>query len=338
MKSPDSLPVDVQSLGLTRLLPSYPKRESCFAFRFCRSLAKRVVANELGSAMCWMLTAIVMQEDARRYSGAVTFYNEQLLPICGFASVGVLDRCRKKAIAAGWLHYEPGGKGRPGKYWVLAPEVAECDDSPIDEGNPTEFSIPNGQANGVINGRKAVGKRKPSGDLLPLPHPPNPSPNTLPLPHGGDLASPGECVFDARSCNNVNGKPGSATNLPDGFEEWWTIYPRKEKKPRAEAAFRKVIKSLSIKYGSSNAALEWLRERTRLFATSEIGQHGRFCPHPANWLNDERFNDEPAEWNRQQNENQRTRSHQFGAGQVYQPDAGDGGKDAGGWVSSGNGD
>ena len=84
-----------------------------------------------------MLTVIAITEDARGYRPpGVTFFNEQLMPMAGFGSVDSLARARKKAVDAGWLHYEAGGKGRAGKYWVIIPEAFVCvDDAPSDEGN-----------------------------------------------------------------------------------------------------------------------------------------------------------------------------------------------------------
>lgn len=306
-----------------------PAREPYFAFRFCRLLGKRVVANELGAATCWLLTMIVMQQDARRYTGAVTFYNGQLLPICGFDSVGRLDRCRKKAIDAGWLHYECGGKGRPGNYWVLIPPAVECDDTPLDEGLPAHLPIQNGQPNGRTNGRQTRDKRKASDHLPTLPL--SPGPNTPPIALKGDPASPDERATATTGSATVTKKSQSSSTTPDGFEDWWSLYPRQEKKPRAINAFRKAIKSLALKHPSTIVALEWLKARTQLFAISESGQGGQFCPLPSTWLRDESFNDDPAEWNRRRQPNSRTTAHQFGAGQIHQSNGNGASKVDGDW-------
>jgi hypothetical protein len=98
-------------------------------------MGKACLANYIGGDACWLLTFVAHTEDARHYRGPVTFFNEQLLPILGGKSVDTLDRVRRRCIAAGWLHYEPGRKGRPGTYWVLIPdEHADQDDAPTDEG------------------------------------------------------------------------------------------------------------------------------------------------------------------------------------------------------------
>ena len=103
-------------------MSEYPSRSSHFAHRFCRLLAKAAVAQEIGPEACWLLTVIAHQEDAKRYAGPVSFWNEQLMPLCGFTSPGRLIRQRTRAVEAGWLHYEAGGKGKVGRYWVLVPD------------------------------------------------------------------------------------------------------------------------------------------------------------------------------------------------------------------------
>ncbi len=108
----------------------YPRREPFFAVRFARLLAKTCAANEIGADGCWLLCLVAQIEDARRYSSAPTFYNEQLAPLMGLEQ-RQFRRVRDRCVAAGWLHYEPGGKGRAGVYWVVWPEhLREIDDTP----------------------------------------------------------------------------------------------------------------------------------------------------------------------------------------------------------------
>ena len=96
-------------------MSDYPKRSSHFAHKFCRTLTKSAAAQELGPEACWLLSVIVHQEDAIRYSRPVTFWNDQLLPLCGFGSRKRLESARRKAIEGGWIHYKPGGKSKPGR-------------------------------------------------------------------------------------------------------------------------------------------------------------------------------------------------------------------------------
>ena len=116
-------------------MADYPKRESHFAHRLIRLMIRTCAAQEIGTDGFMLVSIIAHTEDAKHYSAPVTFWNDQLLSVCGFASWGKLDRARKKASAAGWLHYEGGGKGKVGRYWATVPKsfngqpdtAAECD-------------------------------------------------------------------------------------------------------------------------------------------------------------------------------------------------------------------
>ena len=71
----------------------------------------------------------------------------------------------------------------------------------------------------------------------------------------------------------------------DGFEEWWSVYPRKIAKPNALRAYQVALKKTTSDVLLSTVgklAGEWSgRSREEL----------KFCPHPATWLNGERWND-----------------------------------------------
>jgi len=115
---------------------AYPKRPKFFSHKFCRVMWKCCLANEIGNDVCWLLSGIVMTEDAKGYRSAVTYYNEQLYVVAGYGSVDAMARARAKAIKAGWLAYKPGGKGYAGKYYVMIPkEHQDWDDLPTDEGS-----------------------------------------------------------------------------------------------------------------------------------------------------------------------------------------------------------
>lgn len=109
---------------------SYPRRESHFAHKFCRLVMKSCVATDLGQDVALLLMGIAMVEDSKRYSGAVSYYNEQLAPVLGFANVKALQRARERAVGAGWLTYIAGARGRPARYWVNIPaESTALDDA-----------------------------------------------------------------------------------------------------------------------------------------------------------------------------------------------------------------
>jgi len=94
------------------------------------------VANEHGPAAAYLLCVIALQEDAIHYQRPVAYWDEQLMPIVGVRSRYTLCRIRRALVEAGWLHYIPGNRGRPARYWVtIPPAAAQFDDSAIDAGD-----------------------------------------------------------------------------------------------------------------------------------------------------------------------------------------------------------
>ncbi len=156
-------------------MAEYPKRDAYFAHHTVRLMFKVCAAQEIDSEAMLLVIAILHQEDAKRYRGPITFYNGQLAPILGFTSWSRLDRARKAAIKAGWLHYESGGKRKPGLYWGMIPEhLKNVDDMPIDEGYPSVSIVESGGASGVQVEGQAGRKRGASGEppiLSPKPKP-----------------------------------------------------------------------------------------------------------------------------------------------------------------------
>lgn len=75
---------------------------------------------------------------------------------------------------------------------------------------------------------------------------------------------------------------------PKDFERFWEAYPKHKGKAPALKAWKKVIKTRTA---SS------IIEAAVIFATSDDGQAGKFCPHASTWLNEGRFDDDPKDWN-----------------------------------------
>lgn len=163
--------------------PAYPKRSSFHANRLIRMLNKSCAANEIGVEACWLITTIALVEDSKRYTGAVTFWTGQILPVTGLTSWGRLDRARRKAVSAGWLHYKAGTKSRAAEYWTLIPAVIvdAYEDSPLDasdihhqNGDESRIDHQNGDDNGdpsVIHPGSKRGYSRPT---------PNPAPSSRP--------------------------------------------------------------------------------------------------------------------------------------------------------------
>ncbi|MEV0759612.1 hypothetical protein [Nocardia sp. NPDC050435] len=71
------------------------------------------------------------------------------------------------------------------------------------------------------------------------------------------------------------------------FDLWWAWYPRKVGKPAAFKSFKSALK---------NVDFEELHDRTKAFALDPnlpSGDERQFIPHPATWLNQERWRDLP---------------------------------------------
>src|SRR5688500_16595872 len=118
-------------------MSSYPSRDSHFAHRVVRLMLKTCAAQEIGAIAVNLVAFVAHTEDATHYTRAVTFYNDQLLPLLGIRKWDTLDGARTAAVESGWLHYETAGIGnrKPGIYWTLIPgRLEELDDAPTDEG------------------------------------------------------------------------------------------------------------------------------------------------------------------------------------------------------------
>jgi hypothetical protein len=105
---------------------TYPQRTPCFAIKFTRRMMHATVANDLGAQGFALLVSVVMAEDSGMYQREATYFDSQLIPLTGAGSQDTLSRVRQKVVAAGWLHYEPGKKSVPGRYWVLIPSAAHA--------------------------------------------------------------------------------------------------------------------------------------------------------------------------------------------------------------------
>ncbi len=73
---------------------------------------------------------------------------------------------------------------------------------------------------------------------------------------------------------------------PKGFEAFWEIYPRKVGKGAASKAWGR----LSLE--QRRRAYRALKEQ-RQSLRGQIRTDGNYCPHPATWINEGRFDDEP---------------------------------------------
>jgi len=91
----------------------------------------------------------------------------------------------------------------------------------------------------------------------------------------------------------VEREPGTTARtgalvLADGFDTWWQQYPRKVSKPAARKAYAKALRGGATADDVLAGLLPWC-------AYWHARGEPEFVPHPATWLNGERWNDAPPE-------------------------------------------
>lgn len=243
---------------------------------------------ELGPEACWLLTVVAFTEDARRYRGPVTFWNHQLTALVG-CSLNRLMRIRAKVVAAGWLHYSPGAKGKAARYHVTIPP--ECDfipDGAADEGGFTSILE-------VQTGTQTEVQTTATEDSLPIPtriqfqngtanvnKPEVQTSNILPIPNPNPIAVPKAASQRARK--------GKAAFVPPTLDE-----------VKAEAR-QQGYKCDPEKFWNHYRAIDWRKGRNRIV---------NWQAALAKWESDEgSFSD---------GKKQRTATNRSGAGQSYDP-------------------
>lgn len=259
-------------------MAEYPARRNHFAHKLVRIMLRACAMQEIGTDGFALVTAISHTEDAKHYSGAVTFWNDQLMSIMGF-SRGQLDRARAKAIEHGWLYYEPGGKGKVGRYWSLLPErVSALGDSAVDCDAAVIMSK-NAQDSAQPSARE-TGENRAAFIPLPVPNP-IPNTNTPPNPQGGTRV-------DVGATQDETPKRRTKPDTSPGFDEWFAIYPRHVAKAKALDSYRRAVTKIPI---------DKLLTITRDYACAVVGHVPKDkIPYPATWLNQERWTDDPTEW------------------------------------------
>lgn len=288
-------------------MAEYPAgRGKFFAQRALRKMIKSCAAQEIGTTAFALVMVIGHCEDAKRYTGYVTYYNDQLLPLLGIRKWDTLDRARKAAVESGWLHYESPGKHQAGRYWILIPEQFQgLDDSPTDEGlypnmvdNNGQLLYPNdGHKSGTIGGISRVYQGGQAGDDMG-------DPSTLPLPAPESL--PASASANKRALKQE--KSPESIWVQEGFSAWWLAYPKKVAKKAACDAWKAAVKRIEAEGESREFAIERLQKQCVAFAASPKGQSGQFCPHATTWLNQGRYDDDQSQWmqgDRQPNEDPR---------------------------------
>ena len=90
---------------------------AAFIRRRSDALTNQNAMSEIGPSGCWMIRAIALLET--QTGSPASFFDGELMQKCGLKDQESLNETRHKAVATGWLAYEPGNAGMPGSYRTL---------------------------------------------------------------------------------------------------------------------------------------------------------------------------------------------------------------------------
>lgn len=87
------------------------------------------------------------------------------------------------------------------------------------------------------------------------------------------------------------------SGVADSFSRFWSLVPKKVGRRAAEKGYRNAVTAIAGRAGpGGDNPHGFLAERMAAFAASDKGRSGQFCPHPATWLNEGRYDDDEAAW------------------------------------------
>ncbi|MFK4295017.1 hypothetical protein ABH924_000149 [Arthrobacter sp. GAS37] len=104
-------------------------------------------------------------------------------------------------------------------------------------------------------------------------------------PQGQDQASSKPSASLVQAEREIERENTSSSNSSTEFDAFWSSYPRRVGKVAAQKAFVKALKSADVE--TIMSGVESLRIEV-------AGKDPKFTPHPATWLNEGRWEDEPS--------------------------------------------
>lgn len=129
---------------------------------------------------------------------------------------------------------------------------------------------------------------------------------------------------ESKTVSKSKSKPAPKSYTP-AFEAWFGVYPRRVAKEAAASAYGRAIDRIAVKRQCSKTdAHLWLMGVTQAFAASPAGHaseaHGdlQYVAYPASWLNQGRYDDDQAEWQRARKSNGKP-APKPGPGQRHDP-------------------
>lgn len=155
--------------------------------------------------------------------------------------------------------------------------------------------------------------------------------STLPPPNETNTViavnEPGQDRVDTRNRGNQESGIRNQESLEGGageterhFIAWWNVVPNKVGRAAAGRAYLKALKSIKGRMAEIGDGGDdphgFLLARMLAFSKSPKAK-GQYCPHPATWLNEGRYDDDPETW--KSNGNEHGRRNDIGPGQRYDP-------------------
>lgn len=118
--------------------------------------------------------------------------------------------------------------------------------------------------------------------------------------NGTPAPAPAPAPINTTAPKRGRKKKDPLTYTPE-FEAWWRTYPRREAKEKAAASYEASLTKLASRPGGRDGAVEWLQDVTAVYAASRIVETSVIgaLPHPTTWLNQGRYDDDPAAWDRE---------------------------------------
>lgn len=119
--------------------------------------------------------------------------------------------------------------------------------------------------------------------------------NSVKKPVGYPVGTPTGVAEEKRREEKNTTKVNLSSNTDsDSFDLFWREYPKRVAKPAAVKAFAAACKRLA----SSGVSFpeQHIVTRTRAYGAARLDADPKFTPNPATWLNQARFDDDPATW------------------------------------------
>jgi hypothetical protein len=109
---------------------------------------------------------------------------------------------------------------------------------------------------------------------------------------------------NARNKNPVDEKESPEDFILQQVEKIYRAYPKKCDELAAKVEIKKAILRIMQEADRSDKATGgWLLWRVDLYAKSKAGKSPRYCKKPKNWFSDGNYNDDPAVWDIDYNDN-----------------------------------